>query len=174
MFEQIRKTSSASPKPARGSNTLLPRKSPKPARVNGGEDGSDRHVSTSRADCCHSFRHSTRRQAKAQADPGPYSAHGGRPDSRRHGLRPVWRSPSRPLFDGIEVGDAPDGFVSDCGTLGLAHVDATAAHMGHAGDVADIAGSAEVLEPGITVRCPAMVCVQTMRTACIRPLYPAR
>ncbi len=36
MFKQIRNTSSASPKPARGSNTLLPRKSPKPARVNGG------------------------------------------------------------------------------------------------------------------------------------------
>ena len=43
------------------------------------------------------------------------------------------------------------------------NVDELAPNVGQAGDRADMAGTIQVYEPGMAVRCPAMVCLQTMR-----------
>ncbi|MFT5946929.1 MAG: hypothetical protein ACI807_001178 [Paracoccaceae bacterium] len=69
---------------------------------------------------------------------------------------------------------ATDRLVGDRGPLCPMDVDELAPDMGHAGDLADVAGAVEVVEPGIAVHCPAMVCAQTMRGACIQPRYPDR
>ena len=55
------------------------------------------------------------------------------------------------FLDCIELGDPPDGFVGDGGPLGFVHINELAAHMGHAGDLADIAGSVDILKTGITI-----------------------
>ena len=50
----------------------------------------------------------------------------------------VGRQPPCHLLDGIKLGDPPDGRVGDGRALGLMHAGELAAHMGHAGNLADI------------------------------------
>src|SRR5690606_1287167 len=61
----------------------------------------------------------------------------------------VWRGAAGLLLDSIEPGDPTDGFFSDGGALRPVDVDELAPDMGHAGDLADGAGSIEIFEPGI-------------------------
>src|SRR5690606_18599361 len=53
------------------------------------------------------------------------------------------------FLDGVELRDPADGFFGDRGTLRAVNVDELAPDMGHAGDLADGAGSVEVFKPGI-------------------------
>src|SRR5690606_7231249 len=61
------------------------------------------------------------------------------------------RGAAGPLLDGIEAGDAPDCLLGDRRCLSAMDVDELAAHVGHAGDLADGAGAVEVVEAGIAV-----------------------
>ena len=67
------------------------------------------------------------------------------------------------FLDGVKLSDPADGLVGDGRALRLVHVDELAPDMGEAGDLAYLTRAIQVFEPGIAVRCPLMVCLQTMR-----------
>ena len=74
------------------------------------------------------------------------------------------------LLDGIARGDPRARFVGNGRALRFVNVDERAPDMAAAGNLADIALATQVFEPDITVRCPAMVCLQPMRAG----VHPAR
>ena len=61
-----------------------------------------------------------------------------------------WR-PSGLFLDGVELRDPTDGLFCDRGTLRSVYVDELAPDMGDAGDLADGAGTVEVLEASIAI-----------------------
>ncbi len=68
----------------------------------------------------------------------------------------IWRRSTRLLLNGVELRDAPNGLAGDRGPLGPVDAHELAPDMGHAGDLADLAGAVEVVEPGIAVHCPPL------------------
>ena len=63
----------------------------------------------------------------------------------------IWRRSARLLLDRIELRDALDGLVGDGRALCAVDVDELAPDMRHACDFMDIAGTIEILEPGIPI-----------------------
>ena len=70
----------------------------------------------------------------------------------------IWRRSACLFLNRVELRDATDGFIGAGLTLGAMDVDELTPDMGHAGHLADIAGTVEILEPGIAVSVhPALI-----------------
>ena len=67
------------------------------------------------------------------------------------------------FLDSVEPCYPLDRLFGDGRALGFMHIDELAPDVGHAGDLADVARTVEVVESGIAVHCPTVVCLQTMR-----------
>lgn len=64
---------------------------------------------------------------------------------------PVRRRPACLFLNPVELRDARDRLVGNGRTLGPMNINELASHMSHAGDLTNVAGTIDVLEPGIAV-----------------------